>query len=104
MVEDCRRLSPKWERLSAGLGLPPSKIATIKGDYSGDTVGCWNKALSEWINQTYNTDRYGKPSWKTLLQAVAREDKLLFHELRQKHQGNTIILVKVQRVYIEVDI
>ena len=95
MIKDCRSLSAKWEILSAYLGLTQSTIDTIKHDYSGNTLGCWNKALSEWIKQSYNADRYGKPSWRTLLRAVVTVDKLLFDKLRRKHPGKWINIIYI---------
>ena len=95
---DCQHLSAKWEVLSAHLGLPASTVDTIKHDNSGDASACWIKAILEWIKQNYNVDRYGKPSWRTLLRAVLVVDKLLFHELRRKHPGKwvkTIIYICV---------
>ena len=87
VVKECSFLSSKWESLSVQLGLSNNTIGTIKHDNPGDSRACWNQALLEWIRQAYNTGKYGEPSWRTLLQAVAEEDKLAFKKLCQKHHG-----------------
>ena len=41
----------------------------------------------QWILQEYNTEKYGFPSWKTLLKAVGEVDEPLFEKLAEKHEG-----------------
>ena len=36
--------------------------------------------------QEYNTEKYGMPSWTTLLKSVAKVDMLLFKKLAAKHR------------------
>lgn len=92
VVMECKSLTAKWKKLSIYLGLPPDKIDTIKGDNHGDAESCWDQALLEWIRQGYDTNRYGKPSWRTLLRAIAKENKRLFEELSQKHLSKQILV------------
>ena len=89
MVIECKLLAPKWEQLSIYLGLSCDIIDNIKG--SGDNYHCWSEALKNWIRQNYNTERFGVPSWKSLLGAVAEVDKLMFRKLAEKHQGILIL-------------
>ena len=98
VVKECSSLSAKWEDLSIYLGLSANTIGTIKRDNPGNTRGCWNQALLEWIKQSYNTSEHGEPSWRTLLRAVAEEDRLSFKKLSQKHQGKQIIMHGVNRI------
>ena len=85
MIDECSSLGSKWEKISGFLGLPPSLIATIRGNHPNDISGCWNDALLQWIAQKYNTVKFGEPSWKTLLTAIAKVDKLSFKKLADKH-------------------
>ena len=87
VIIECSSLAAKWEQLSGYLGLAKSVIDSIKEDHHNDNLGCWNEALDRWIKQTYNTKKFGVPSWRTLLKAVAIVDKLLFKNLASKHQG-----------------
>ena len=87
VVMECSLLAAKWEQLSGYLGLSIATIDTIKENFPNNAEGCWNEALKHWIRQNYRTARYGYPSWRMLLEAVARIDKLLFKKLADKHQG-----------------
>ena len=84
---ECNSLASKWQELSTYLGLTPSIIDRIKSDFSGNCLGCLIEALKEWIKMNYDTQTYGKPSWKTLLKAIAKIDKLRFTTLATEHQG-----------------
>ena len=84
MIE-CKSLAAKWRELSIYLGLSCDVIDNIKG--SGDNYHCWSEALKNWIRQNYNTETFGKPSWQSLLRAVAEVDKLMFRQLAKKHKG-----------------
>ena len=87
IIKECSSLAANWEHLSGFLGLTISLIDVIKGTPPFTVVGCWNEALKHWIKQNYNTGRYGVPSWRTLLEGVARVDMLLFKKLAAEHQG-----------------
>ena len=89
IVTECNSLSYKWEELSAFLGLPRSRIKSIK-NHSCDDTGCLNDALGQWIGQKYNTKKYGMPSWQTLLKAIALIDMRVFKKLAREHEGKII--------------
>ena len=59
-------------------------------------------SLGEWIKQNYNTEKYGLPSWRTLLSAIAEVDKRLFKQLAAAHQSKGIMTqVFVQQLLIK---
>ena len=86
---ECGSLAAKWEQLSACLGLAKSKIDMIRESRPRDIAGCWSEALSQWIKQNYSTQRFGLPSWRSLLKAVAMVDRRLCKELAAKHSSGT---------------
>lgn len=86
VILECSSLAAKWDQLSGYLGLSMGTIETIIKSHPYDTSGCWNEALKLWIKQNYNTEKYGVPSWRTLLKAIAMVDKLLFKKLADNHQ------------------
>ena len=87
VIDECSSLAAKWEQLSGFLGLRISLIEIIKQNHPGDNVGCWNEALKHWIKQNYNTKKFTEPSWRSLLTAVAKVEKLLFKKLASKHMS-----------------
>ena len=80
-------MSAKWEIVGGFLGLSISVIDNIKATPPVTTVGCWHDALKNWIKQNYNTGKHALPSWRSLLAAVARVDRLLFKKLAAAHPG-----------------
>ena len=82
---ECGSLAAKWEQLSACLGLAKADIDRIRESRPRDIAGCWSEALSQWIKQNYSTQRFGLPSWRSLLKAVAMVDKRLCKYLAAKH-------------------
>ena len=91
LIIECKSLSSNWEKVSGYLGLSFELIDTIKRDNPRDSTGCWNEALKEWIKQNYNTKKFGRPSWRSLLRAVAEVDKRQFQKLAAEHQGEKLI-------------
>ena len=87
MIMECTSLAAHWEQLGGYLGLERSSLTLIRGNHPHDNAGCWNETLNQWIKQNYKTERHGMPSWRTLLGAIARVDKLLFKRLAIEH-GN----------------
>ena len=87
MIDECSSLNSKWEEISGYLGLRHSLIDSIKQDNQNNSSGCLNEAFKQWIMQNYSTEKFNKPSWRTLLTAVAKVDKLLFKQLSEKHWG-----------------
>ena len=87
VIDECRSLAAKWERITGFLGLQASLIDEIKQNRPNDAADCWNDALKQWIAQNYNTVKYGKPSWKTLLKAITKVDRLQAKKLAAQYQG-----------------
>ena len=86
MFRECKKLSAHWHDLGAHLGLDVDDLECIRKDNRNDSKACLKKALYEWIKQNYSTTKYGLPSWKTLLEAVADVDKHLFKKLAEKYK------------------
>ena len=87
VIIECGSLAADWEKLSGYLGLSFELIDNIKG---ADNSSCWNEALKQWIKQNHNVEKFGEPSWRTLLKAVAKVDKLQFKKLVAEHQGKRV--------------
>ena len=82
---ETRSLAFNWNQLSVDLGLPYEVISNSVR-VAGDNYQCWSEAVKQWIEQNYNTEKYGKPSWRNLLKAVAKVNKAHFKKLAAKHQ------------------
>ena len=67
------------------MGLPYKTIKQIEKDNPSDN-NAWNEALMQWILRDYNTEKYGVPSWRTILKTISRVDQPLFEKLAKEHQ------------------
>ena len=83
VVIETKALSAKWDDLVVYLGLPSALIDNTIRPASNP----WNEALKQWIKHNYNTKTFGLPSWRTLLKAIAKVDKLLCKKLAVKYHN-----------------
>ena len=92
VIKECGSLAANWGDIGAFLGLSIGTIDTIReSPRIHSAVGYFNEVLKQWIKQNYKTGRYGLPSWRTLLEGVARVDKLLFKKLAAEHPSMYIV-------------
>ena len=87
VITKCSSFAANWDQLSGYLGISFKVIDCIRGNYPGNNSSCWNEALKQWITQNYNTEKFGEPSWRTLLKAIAKVDRLEFKKLAAEHKG-----------------
>ena len=83
----CSPLAATWKELSGFMGLSYKTICTINDNIPDNSALSWNEALMQWILRKYNTEKYGLPSWKSLLKTVSRVDQSLFEKLAREHQA-----------------
>ena len=60
---DLLDVAHKWKGLGKALRLRPSVLNRIEADRP-DVNSRLEEVLTEWLQQAYNTDRFGLPSWK----------------------------------------
>ena len=53
---------------------------------ASDNYQCWSEALKQWIEQNYNIEKFGKPSWRRLLKAIAVVNRAKCKKLAANHQ------------------
>ena len=73
-----------WKPLGLALRLKPSTLSRIKKEQGDDVRSCLSEVVTEWLNQSYKTERFGRPSWQMLVQAVAHPNGGNNHALAQK--------------------
>ena len=86
-----------WRKLAIGLRIPPCVIPLIASNHSNDPERCLLGLLEEWLKKSYNVKRYGHPSWRALVRAVASSpgggNPALAQTIADKHPGRVIIRV-----------
>ena len=86
-MEAVERLAADWDKLAVYLRLRNGDIKVIRKENPGDTRACLNNTMELWLRENYNTTKFGHPSWRTLVKAVARMDKALANEIANEHRG-----------------
>ena len=86
-----------WKGVGEALRLNPALLNRIQADHPGDVIKCLTAVLTKWLNELYDTSRFGPPSWKLLVAAVADpaggNDLVLAEQIAQKYNiGNYNIL------------
>ena len=79
-----------WRGVGRALRLHPDLLDRIEAN-TMDVERCLERALSEWLKKAYNTARFGAPSWKLLVEAVAHpaggNDCALAERIAKKYNG-----------------
>ena len=63
-------IAHKWRGLGLVLRLKPALLSAIEADHAHVDTRL-ERVLTEWLKRSYDTDKYGEPSWEQLVAAVA---------------------------------
>ena len=81
----------KWKRIGLALRLDLSSLERIRHRNHVDVEDYLSDVLAEWLKKAYNTVRFGDPSWKLLVEAVAHpaggNDCALAETIAKKYNG-----------------
>ena len=102
VVIQCKHLRPMWKELGLYLGLPYSFLHELNDKCRGNSSDCLGEVLKYWIDQCYSIEKFGYPSWKTLILAIASIDKDLSHHLAANHQRKGMFHLDIQLLYYTV--
>ena len=84
-------MAHKWKRIGLALRLDPDLLERIRQKNYTDVQDYLSDVLTEWLKKAYNTVRFGDPSWKLLVEAVAHpaggNDCALAEEIARKVEG-----------------
>ena len=84
-------MAPNWKDVGQFLRLNPGLLGSIAADHPRNVQQCLTEVLTQWLKKAYNTTRFGPPSWKLLVAAVAHpaggNNRGLAEKIAQKHNG-----------------
>ena len=97
-------VASQWKALGLALRLDPDTLDTVEADCR-DVSSCLRKALTLWLKKAYNTKKFGPPSWKLLVAAVAHpaggNNRALAEQIAGKYNGiHSLIITCVYRVHM----
>ena len=85
-------MAESWKWLIVGLRLPRRIESLIAKEHLNDPEACLLAVVEEWLKGVHNVQKYGHPSWRTLVQAVADptggNNSALAQAIAAKHPGN----------------
>ena len=85
-------MSGNWGRIAIGLRLLPRTKDVIATKHSNKPEECLLAVVEEWLKGLHNVQKYGHPSWRVLVKAVADTtggaNPALAHSIAAKHSGN----------------
>ena len=76
-----------WKDLGRELGLGEDSLGEIQADNQRDGVReCLNEVLAHWLRRNYDEERFGRPTWQSLANAVKKSgDRALADKILAKH-------------------
>ena len=92
-------------RLFGGaLGLPSSTLDRILKDNPRDLREALGQVIDTWLARRYDTERFGLPSWRTLVGAVASpaggHNPRLAQEIADDHPGRVLYTITIYTYYL----
>ena len=65
-------MAHRWYEIGLALGLTPSSLDRLRSLVIGETdfIRLLTSMIVEWLKLGYNTDRFGKPTWRRIVEAV----------------------------------
>ena len=64
-------ITSQWKSFGRALHINPSRLEEIKLDNKESAKECLSKTLREFLKKNYDWDKYGEPSWRLIVRAVA---------------------------------
>ena len=98
-MDEVEDLAASWDDLAIYLRLKTSVIEDIRRNNS-DRFRCLLNTISQWLNQNYNTAKYGKPSWRQLAAGVRKLDGGMFKRIATAHPRGKVLYYLVYWVLL----
>ena len=93
MYREILDLAGRWQDMCFALGLHRLE-GEIAAMYPGNPKGCLREVIVRWLRKVHNVNRYGPPTWKTLVKAVGDEaggeNPALAERIANNHKGKIV--------------
>ena len=84
-------LTAKWKGIGLALRLNADLLMGIEADCSGDPTACLTLVITKWLMGNYNVERFGRPTWRQLVEAVGHPaggaNEMLAMSIAKKHKA-----------------
>ena len=87
---DVSKKKASYFALGRGLRIPSDELDTVHTLHCSNLDMALSQVLLLWLRQRYDVKRFGRPTWRMLVEAVGRRagmnDHALAQEIAQKHR------------------
>ena len=77
-------LNARWKDIGIGVGLKSGQLNNL-----GNPDECLFHVITNWLKRNYNTEKFGPPTWRRLVEVVADEsggnDRALAGKIAREH-------------------
>ena len=84
-------LTAKWKNIATSLRLNPNLLRGIEAECRGNPTACLTSVITKWLMGSYNMERFGRPTWLQLVEAVGHPaggaNKVLAWRIAEKHKA-----------------
>ena len=84
-------MAGSWRRVARVLRLSSVTMSLIASKFNNEPKDCLFNSLEVWLKRTYNTEKYGNPSWRMLVKCIANPaggaNPALAQVIAKRHQG-----------------
>ena len=88
VLDHLKNVKASCYKIGTALHLKQDELDAIKGE-SADCTAALIKIITSWLRKNYNLERFGEPTWKVLVEAVANpiggNNNALAMEIARKH-------------------
>ena len=91
VIEEVTDVTAKWISLGSTLRLKPAELTIISSKNHTDPTECLRDMLLTWLQQCYDINKFGPPSWRMLCQAIFKpvggNNPALARKIAERHYG-----------------
>eukprot|EP00731_Ephydatia_muelleri_P005999 Em0003g247a len=91
VIEEVMDVAARWRSVGLALRLRVAELDTISSKNHTDPTECLKDMLLAWVQQHYNINEFGPPSWKLLCQAIFKKaggnNPALARKIAEHHRG-----------------
>ena len=87
-MDELSSLSNCYYDIGLGLRLSISELESIESSYKDNPRRALTKVVTAWLQEHYDTEKFGPPTWKMLVKAVDSPAGGGDHTLAQKIASN----------------
>ena len=93
LLQEMISVARSWKAIGIGLGIPYGRLQTIQTDNPGNSKECLPEMLSCWLQRSYDVEKFGEPTWKAVVKAVAHpaagDNNALALTIAKQHAGKS---------------